>query len=126
MRTPLRLRSPMLVIRALTVAVPWPRSSWVIYVDSYDCGDYCYWTCSVLDTKTGHTANPADLPKPAWDERAAPSYGSCDTYPVDASQTAMVINGALCRGAGDSPCSKLRGRVLGFLDPGPTIVAGPA
>ena len=103
-------------------AVAWPNTTWVIYVDSFDCGDYCYWGCSVYDTKTGRTADPAELPQPKWSAKPEPTFGTCASYPVDASGTAIVVNEQLCRG---HDCAQLHGHVLGFLEPGPTLVAGP-
>ena len=103
-------------------AVAWPDSSWVIYIDTYDCGDYCYWGCSVYDTQTGRTADPTTLPRPQWFATPESSFAGCDRYPIAASGTAIAVNGQLCR-AGE--CVPLGGQPLDFLDPGPTIVVGP-
>lgn len=104
-------------------AVAYPGNpAWLIYVDSFDCGDYCYWSCTLWNRDTGQTADPSELPTPRWDADAKPKTGSCGTFFTAAASQAFTASGQRCDADG---CVDLPGVALGFVDPGPTVIAGP-
>lgn len=102
--------------------IVWPNTSWRLYVSEYDCGDYCYWSCGLWDSKTGQTADPRGLPTPSWTKQGEAFASNCGPFWTDAAQTAIATNERLCRG---QQCWTYEGHGLGFLDPGPTLEAGP-
>ena len=98
-------------------------TGWQLFVSTYECGDFCHWSCLLLDPATDKVANPDQAGSPAWqaldDDDAMEAQGSCGPFQFNREQTMFATGDELCTiGAG---CSKMGGRILGFLAPGPTI-----
>jgi hypothetical protein len=74
------------------------------------------WTraCIVRDPRTNRYASPPNLK--AWTTAAKAKPGPCGLYYFDRSQKSFLVGNRLC--VEGSPCQKLNGQALGWLQPG--------
>lgn len=89
---------------------------WVLVVADRQCScaeDRCWATCVLLDPDRGRYAAPS---APASWGATAPAERACSPV-LDRAGTAYLAEGRVCTAAG---CAALAGRILGWLDPGPT------
>lgn len=104
------------------IARQFGKTGWLLYVARYDCGDYCYWGCLLIDPATQRVAAPGQG-TPAWTSAdEIEDAGSCGPFLFAADESVYGHIDQLCTPG--SACQPMGGRVLGFLEPGPTVRLG--